>query len=40
VANLVASFTALRRGHGIIFVALTLVAWIAAFYFDGMHHGI
>jgi hypothetical protein len=40
VANLVAGFMALRRGHGAIFVALTLLAWIAAFYFDGIHHGI
>jgi hypothetical protein len=40
VANLVAGFIALRRRHGAIFVALTLVAWIAAVYFDGIHHGI
>jgi hypothetical protein len=40
VANFVAGFIASRRRHGAIFVALTLVAWIAAFYFDGIHHGI
>lgn len=39
VANLVACFIAARRRHGAIFVALTLVAWIASFYFDGIHHG-
>jgi hypothetical protein len=45
-ANLVLGFKALRelvfdkRRRGTIIVALTLVAWIAAFYFDGIHHGI
>jgi hypothetical protein len=40
VANLVAAVIALRRRHGAVFVALTLVAWSAAFYFDGIHHGM
>ena len=44
--NLVLSFKALRelvsdkRLRGTIIVALTLVAWIGAFYLDGIHHGI
>lgn len=40
VANLVAGFRAWRGRQGAIFVSLMLVAWIAAFYFDGIHHGI
>ncbi len=39
VANFIAGFRALRRRHGAIFAALTLIAWFAAFYFDGIHHG-
>ena len=45
-AALVLGFKALRElisdkhRRGIIIVALTLVAWTAAFYFDGIHHGI
>ena len=44
-ANLVLGFVALRqlasgRRQGAIFVAITLSAWMASFYFDGIHHGI
>ena len=45
-ANLVLGIKALRelaisrQWHGAIVVALALVAWIAAFYFDGIHHGV
>jgi hypothetical protein len=45
-ANLLLSIKALRElisdkhRRGIIIVALTLVAWIAAFYFDHIHHGV
>jgi len=39
VANLVACLIAVWRRRGVIFVVLTLVAWIVSFYFDGIHHG-
>ena len=45
IANSVLGIVAARqfasgRRQGAIVVAITLSAWIASFYFDGIHHGM